>query len=207
MPRTTRPPEASGSDTSLSLIVRLGRQGDDETWARFVHRYGPRILGWCRAWGLQDADVEDLTQIVLSKLLVEFRRFAYDPSRSFRAWLRTLTRNAWRDSLRARRREHPGQGSEALARIAGLQARDDLERRLAEEFDLELLEMAQNRVQARVEPRTWDAYRLIAVERLSGAEAAARLGMPAAHVFVAKRNVLRLLKQEIALLEARQAEL
>ena len=34
----------------------------------------------------------------------------------------------------------------------------DLQQRLADEYDLELLEIARQRVRRRVDPRTWDAY-------------------------------------------------
>ena len=52
-----------------------------------------------------------------------------------------------------------------------IEARDDLVRRLDGEFDMELLEEAGRRVRAAVAPRTWEAYRLTAVEGLSGAGA------------------------------------
>ena len=48
--------------------------------------------------------------------------------------------------------------------------RDDLAARLEEAFDLERLEMAQASVRQRVEPHTWEAFRLTALEGRSGAE-------------------------------------
>jgi RNA polymerase sigma-70 factor (ECF subfamily) len=80
-------------------------------------------------------------------------------------------------------------------------ARDDLVAKLEEEFDRELLEQATLRVRLRVELHTWDAFRLVALEGHSGAEAAARLGMKVAAVFVAKGRVQKMLREEIDLLE------
>src|SRR4051812_44928236 len=90
-------------NTSANLLMRL-RQAptDQEAWGEFVLRYGPIIYGWCRRWELQEADAQDLTQDVLVKLAEKMRSFAYDPSRSFRAWLKTLTRHALRDSGQTR---------------------------------------------------------------------------------------------------------
>ena len=139
--------------------------------------------------------------MVLSKLAVRMRHFAYDPSRSFRSWLRAVALNAWRDSLDARRPDAASGETEMLERLHGLQARDDLMRRLEEQFDLELLEQAGRRVRGRVQPQTWQAYELTAVERLSGAQAAARLGMSVAAVFTAKASVLRMLREETRDLE------
>src|SRR5437870_3519243 len=48
--------------TSPTLLGRLRQPADDQAaWAAFVDRYGPLILGWCRAARLQDADAEDVT--------------------------------------------------------------------------------------------------------------------------------------------------
>jgi RNA polymerase sigma-70 factor (ECF subfamily) len=206
---TKRPLNRGGhdSDTSVTLIDKLTHQTDDrEVWNRFVDRYGPRILSWCRAWGLQAADAHDLTQIVLSKLLVEFHHFDYDPSRSFRAWLRKLTRRAWYDSIRQRRGEVSSDDPTVRALIEGQEAREDLVKRIEREFDLELLEVAEQRVRSRVKSSTWKAYHLIAVEQLPGIEVSRQLGMSVANVFMAKRNVLRMLKEEVKLLQSRQAE-
>src|SRR5882672_12776878 len=96
---------SSGPLTSASLLGRL-RHGPAEpgAWSEFVDRYSPRIYDWCRRWGLQEADAQDVTQIVLVKLVETMRVFAYDPSRSFRGWLRTLTHHAWYDFVRGRQR-------------------------------------------------------------------------------------------------------
>jgi RNA polymerase sigma-70 factor (ECF subfamily) len=49
----------------------------------------------------------------------------------------------------------------------------------------------------RVAPATWEAFRLMAFDGLSGAEVSRQLGMPIASVFVAKHRVQKLLKEEI----------
>ena len=160
----------NGSETSTTLLGRLALFPlDQAAWAEFVKRYGPSVLDWCRRWGAQEADALDVSQVVLSKLAVQMRHFAYDPSRSCRSWLRTVALSAWRDSLDARRPDAASGESEMLERLHGLQARDDLMRRLEEQFDLELFEEASRRVRGRVQPRTWHAYELTAVECLSGA--------------------------------------
>ena len=78
---------------------------------------------------------------------------------------------------------------------------EDLSRRLEAEFDLELLEEAERRVRRRVAPHTWEAYRLTAIEGLSGTDAAARLGMKATAVFVSRGRVTEQLQREIKALE------
>jgi RNA polymerase sigma-70 factor (ECF subfamily) len=191
--------------TSPTLLGRLAAvPADQVAWSEFVDRYGPRIVRWCRAWGLQEADVLDVSQVVLTRLSIRLRRFKYDPSRSFRGLLRKIARDALKDALKARGH---GVGGQAASQelLANLEAREDLVRRLEEEFDLELLEVATRIVRQRVAPQTWEAYRLTTSEGLSGAEAAARVGLSVAAVFMAKSTVKAMLQEEIRTLEARSA--
>jgi RNA polymerase sigma factor (sigma-70 family) len=196
--------EPSPSGTRASLLGRLRQNPEDASaWNEFVGRYGPSIENWCRRWHLQEADVQDVTQTVLVRLAVKMRSFVYDPERSFRAWLKTLTRHALLDLAETRQRAEQGSGdSRVLDVLQSAQARDDLDSRLAEAFDLELLELATARVRERVTPETWEAFQLTTVGGLSGAEAAARLNMRVASVFKAKSNVLKKLQEEIGRLEA-----
>src|SRR5260370_19819062 len=160
---------ALSSATSPTLLGRLRQDpADGAAWSTFVLRYGPRIHAWCRGWHLQDADAQDVTQDVLVKLVARMRTFSYDASGSFRAWLKTVTYHAWRDYLHGQQRAGQGSGDSAvLAVLHSVEAGDDLVRRLQEEFDLELLEEAAARVRLRVQPHTWEAYRLLTQERLS----------------------------------------
>ena len=177
---------------------------DQAAWEAFVERYGPKIHAWCRAWRLQEADTQDVTQAVLTKLVLQLRRFAYDPSQSFRGWLRTSVQHVCSDSL-ASRGSSLGRTAQVerdgLDLIQSVAAHDDLGRRLEAEFDLELLEEAERRVRCRVAPHTWEAYRLTAHEGLSGAQAAAQLGMKVAAVFVSRSHVTKQLQREVKALE------
>jgi RNA polymerase sigma-70 factor (ECF subfamily) len=195
-----------GSKTSQTLLERLRRKPIDQAaWSEFVDRYGPKIYQWCCRWGLQEAEVQDVTQEVLLKLAVKMRTFRYDPFRSFRGWLKTLTRHAWSDLRENRQRLLPA-NSCPFGGLETIAAREDLVQRLEEEFDRELLETAMARVQGRVQAHTWEAFRLTALEGLSGAAAAARLNLPVARVFVARCRVQKLLREEIGRLEGNSRE-
>ena len=195
--------EDSTAATRSSLLSRLrGEPHDQSAWDEFVGRYGPQVVAWCRRWGLQEADAQDVAQSVLILLAVKLRSFVYDPSRSFRAWLKKLTRHAWSDFLAERRKPGAGSGdSRVVERLESVEARNDLEHRLEEAFDLELFETAKARVGDRVAPQTWRAFELTAIEGLSGADTAGRLGMQVAAVFMAKSNVKKMIQEEIALLD------
>jgi RNA polymerase sigma-70 factor (ECF subfamily) len=195
--------DAPDSRTSATLLGRLRRDPTDQTaWSEFVDRYGPKIYDWCRRRALQDADARDVTQTVLASLFIKMKTFTYDPSLSFRGWLRTLTHHTLSDLATGRRRAlvkvGGGPGSEWLE---SLEARDDLIEQFDEQFDRELLEMATVRVRLRVEAHTWEAFRLTAIEEMTGAAVAERLGMNVSTVFKAKSKVQRMLREEIGRLE------
>ena len=190
------------SNTSATLLARLRQvPADQAAWAQFTERYGRKIFAWCRRWNLQGADAEDLTQDVLLKLAEKMQTFEYDPTKSFRGWLKTVARHAWSDSWSSRKAAVAAGGSQALEMLQTVEARDDLVRRLEEEFDRELLDEAMARVRTRVLPRTWEAFERTALQGQSGAEAGQALGMKVATVFVARSKVQKMIQEEMQKLE------
>src|SRR3954453_20425434 len=109
--------------TRVALLTRLRHDPFDQAgWDEFVERYGRLIYRWCRQWKLQDADAEDLTQIILVKLTQKLRAFTYDPSRSFRGWLKTVAHHAWRDFEDNRRYAQPVGDSQVQKLMVTLEA-------------------------------------------------------------------------------------
>jgi RNA polymerase sigma factor (sigma-70 family) len=198
---------AEDSGTRITLLGRLKRDPTNQAaWGEFVEQYGPKIYGWCRKWSLQEADAQDVTQNVLLKLAQKLREFQYDPSRSFRAWIKTLTHHAWSDFVEFRQKAGLGSGDSVVnGMLLSIEARDDLAKQIEEEFDREILDEAMVRVRLRVAPQTWKAFALTALEGLSGAEAAERIPMQLAQVFIAKRRVQKMLQEEVAKLEGTQS--
>jgi RNA polymerase sigma-70 factor (ECF subfamily) len=195
--------DESALRTRASLLLRLRAEPENQgAWKEFVARYAPLIYAWCRHWHAQPADAEDIAQVVLLKLASHLRSFTYDPGRRFRGLLRTLTHHAWSDFVAANHRAIPGSGDSAVAAtLNSLPARDDLADRLEKAFDQELLDLAGARVRQRVEPHTWEAFRLSAIGGLSGAGVAAHLGLQVATVFKARSKVQRMLREEVKRLE------
>ncbi len=190
----------NGPSTRASLLIRLRDNGaDEQAWDQFVHLYGGQILAWCRQWQLQDADAQDVTQMVLLKLVKSLPGFSYDPSRSFRGWLRTLTEHAWKDFLASQKRAGRGSGDSGVgAMLQTLQARDDLVKRLQDAYDQELLAQAMAEVRQRVEANTWSAFQLTALEHVPVGEVALRLGMRVATVYRARSVVQNMLRDTVA---------
>lgn len=199
--------DAAWSATSPTLLARLRQvPGDPVAWAAFVDRYGGKIYSWCRRWGLQEADARDVTQNVMLELTRQMRKFDYDARGSFRGWLKTVAYRAWWDYLSSRKRL-PADGQDSvLNELVDTEAGNDLIRRLEEEADREILELAMEQVQLRVQPHIWKAFVLTAIEGLSGAEVALQLGMQVGSVWVARSKVQKFLREEVRRLDPGEDE-
>ena len=186
--------------TDPDLLAHLAQVPMDQAaWKDFVELYRPVIANWCRCMQLQAADAEDVTQQVLAKLVQRMPSFQYDPAQSFRGWLHMVVRHAC-SRYRARQRRFPGAAApEALDTIEARRSRFE---RLANEFDAELLERAMQHVKARIRAHTWEAFRLLALEGWTAAQAATKLGMKPATVLVAKSRVQKAVREEVTRLES-----
>jgi RNA polymerase sigma-70 factor (ECF subfamily) len=191
------------SQTSTTLRALLRDPTDPQAWKAFVARYAPRVLAWCRHWGLQPADAQDVTQDVLYRLVGQLRRCTYDPAKGhFLGWLKGVARHTWSDFRDSRRRAGWGSGDPHVQRLLEAQEdRDGLLEALDQEFERELYEEAQARVQLRVSRATWQAFQLLMQEKWSGARVAAELHLAVAAVYMAKRRVQTMLLEEVRRLQ------
>lgn len=193
--------------TRPSLLLRLRQPHDVTAWTEFVETYGPVIIGWCRNRGLQPSDADDVAQTVLLRLAGRMQTFAYDAARgSFRSYLFTLSKYAVNDFI-AEQRERGSGDSAILASLETISAREELIARLDESFDHELLTEALTRSRKRVEEQTWLAFELTAIQGIAAADAASRLEMPMASVYKAKSRVLRIVREELNVLDSTQESL
>jgi RNA polymerase sigma-70 factor (ECF subfamily) len=194
---------ADSEQTNPDLLERVGQDsGDEAAWGAFVAHYGPKIRAWCCQRGLQAADADDVTQDVLLRLTRALRKFTYDPSRKFRGWLRVVTEHAVSDFFADRKRRPRARGEDrGLAALKTTQAKDELLALVEKEFTHAVVIQACATAYARVEPQTWEAFRLTACEKRPGEDVAAALGMNVTAVFKAKSRVIGYIRQEIARLD------
>ena len=135
--------EWSDSRTSITLLDTLRDTPEDsKAWEQLRLALSPHDLPVVPRVGLQGADADDVAQDVLTRLTEKLSHFRYDPSRCFRAWLKTVTQHAWSDSIASKLR---GSDSRMIGRLESLEARADLKRRFEESFDRELMEIAIRR--------------------------------------------------------------
>src|SRR5262245_56194082 len=121
--------------TCVTLLTQLRQDPSDQAgWDEFVERYGPHSYRWGRPSQSQAADAEDVTQDILVKLARNLCTFAYDPSRSFRGWLKTVAHHAWRDFEDSRHAQRAAGDRQVQDLMLTLEAREDLAHKLEEAF-------------------------------------------------------------------------
>ncbi len=181
--------------TPASLLERLRDPAEKDAWARFVRLYSPLLFRWARGTGLQPQDAADLVQDVFATLVEKMPTFVYDKQKSFRAWLRVLTLNKWRDRVKGK---VPVALDPAATPLAGLAAADPAEALAEAEYRGHVARRALRLMRSDFRHETWTACWMTAVEGRPAAEVAAELGLTVGAVYAANCRVLGRLRQELA---------
>ena len=187
-------------ETRQSLLLRA-QTGEMDAWRDLTDLYRPVILGWLNRQGVPARDLEDLSQEVLLSVVKHLPDFQHSGRRgAFRSWLRTIvcsrTADYWR-AIDAGAQARGGSGaSAALQRIADPDS--ELNRQWDAEHDRYVLDCLLDLVEEEFEANTLQAFRRLALDGISGAEAARELEMSVAAVYVAKSRVLARIREEAA---------
>src|SRR5262245_42823821 len=184
-------------ETRQSLLLRA-QTGEANAWKDLTDLYRLMIIGWLNRQGVPARDLEDLSQDILLSVVKYLPTFQHSGHRgAFRSWLRTIvcnrTANYWR-AMEAVTEASGGSGATAaLQQIADPDS--DLNRQWDEEHDRYVLHCLLDLVEAEFEPATLRAFRRLALDGSSGAEAARELGLSVSAVYVAKSRVLARIRQ------------
>lgn len=201
------------SRTRASLIARLRRTNASDVWnsawEQFYCTYSPMILTWCRKWGLQAADCEDIVASVLVILGRRMDTFEYDPSYRFRGWLKTVVANEIRAFLarQSSRKADQGLGSVEHSPLEDLADVDSAAGELADTLhdNRALMNRAMESVRTRVQSETWLAFERTSVLGHDPQQVAKDLGLSIAVVYKSKSRVLEHLRSAVDQLRKQQS--
>ncbi len=192
--------------TSPTLLREVGDWGNHPAWVAFRDRYDPLLRRWCRGFGLDADGIDEACQRVWTELADRMRTFRYDPNRTFRGWLKCVCRCRVIDLLRERRADHAvslddrdDERSTDRCEPAVMLAEMEHDQVVTDPFHLFLrneAEHVQAAVSRRVQPRTWDAFWLVAVSDWTIDRTAKSLGMTRIAVYAAAQRVSRMLRDE-----------
>src|SRR5262245_32725067 len=188
------------NETHQSLLIRA-QSGQAEAWKDLLGLYRPLILGWLNRQGVPAGDLEDLSQEVLLSVVKYLPGFQHSGQRgAFRSWLRTIvcrrTADYWREIDVDGQAEGGSGASAALQEIADPDSA--LNRQWDEEHDRYVVHCLLDLVEEGFEPISVKAFRRLAIDGISGAEAAQELGLSLAAVYAAKSRILARIRQEAA---------
>jgi RNA polymerase sigma-70 factor (ECF subfamily) len=183
------------TDTPLSLLDRV-KLGDAVAWAEFFRRYLWMLRHWSHRWGLQSTDADDLIQDTLLVVMTKVSDFRHRGAGSFRSWIRTIARHCLCEALSRAARKRPAESLETLWETPA--AKQSLEDELDRLFEMQLLEQAMKEAQSRVQPATWAAFQMLAIESLPAKVVSEKLGVRVAAVYASRARVQRLIAEALS---------
>jgi RNA polymerase sigma factor (sigma-70 family) len=196
-------PQVKLDSTDPELLKRIAALWDNPAWHQFFALYNPFVFRCCSAYGLDADSVDELRQRVWVELARRMPAYQYDPSGSFRGWLRQLCHHRAIDLLRERSDspwhslnddDLPADGRGAAGRMDG--EPDDAAGAAKRLLLLREAQEAQEEVRSKVKPMRWEVFWRVVIEGEPLSEAATALGLKYATAYAAVRHVAKLLREE-----------
>lgn len=210
---TNDPASHSVAATRASLLRRISNPDDARSWAEFHGLYRKLVFGFATRLGLQKADAEEVTQDVFNEIAQNISKFESNPERgSFRGWLLNLTR--WRVMDRARAQQRADKRRAPRSAIADPERTSTIERLpdsrsedadavWEREWEHRVLEMALERLAARVDTRHFQVFEYHVVQGWPLGRIAKHLEINPATAYVINYRLKKELKREVEKLKAR----
>ena len=197
--------------TRKSLLAKV-RAGDEVSWAEFYVAYKPLILLCGQDCLLTPDENDELVQQVMSEI---FRKdivgkydpdhipddvmFHYDPTRGrFRHYLRGIIRNQALKIIQKRKSFVELDNPEQQHPEASVDVWNDL---WDEEWKRHVLAMALTELKGHVQPETYMAFEMYAIQERPVQEVAGFLNLSIASIYTAKSRCVAALKEIISKLE------
>ncbi len=186
-------------ETSISLLNRLQRTDDAETWNRLVGLYAPLLRSGLWKYDVHPSVADDLVQEVLMAVSKDVTTFDHNgrPG-AFRSWLKAILVNRLRNFWRARGRRPQVRGdSDMEQQLAQLEnPASEMSQLWNQQHDRHVARQLLALSEPQFAPNTWKAFCRVAIDGERPDVVATELGISLNAVFVAKSRVLSKLRQE-----------
>lgn len=191
-------PNESDSRTSSSLLQRA-KLNQQDAWERLVSLYMPLVFEWCRYWGLQSEDAQNVGQETFTAVARKLGKFRRDrKGDTFRGWLRTIAHNKYRDHLRSIQKQPNGIGGsdgQKMFQQASFNEADETEESAHAETK-QLYRRAVEFIRNDFSERDWQAFLQVVMLEKRSVDVATDLNMTTNAVYLAKSRILRRVREE-----------
>lgn len=198
--------------TRKSLLAKV-RGGDEVSWQEFYAAYKPLILLCGADCGLDRDEKDELVQKVMCEIFCkdivgkfDFDNipsdvvFKYDPAKGrFRHYLRKVIRYQALKIIGARRCDESIDDENSSAQF--ISSNDDWESAWDEEWQKHVLRMAMTELKVRVQPETYVAFEMYAIQNRKVEEVSEFLNLSVSSVYTAKSRCISTLREIIKELE------
>ena len=187
------------STTSPSLLLRIRNPQDTDAWDKFLEVYTPIVRTYCFQRRLQEADVSDIVQDVMSQIVKLIREFEYDPAKGkFRAWFGTITANRIKTFINRKSRNEKTHGETDSP--TPIENYSDPDSDWIAIFSDQVYQTACSRIRPVFQDTTWECFEATWLRNETAAEVATAMGIPVHTVYVNKSRVLKRLENEVRIL-------
>ena len=192
-------------ETSPTFLARLQSQ-ESEAWKDFTEIYVPLIKFWCRQpkGALTHAERQDVLQEVLQSVAMSIKKFDHTrEERSFRGWLRRITKNQISDHFREKAKDEnverlPSDPERWSISIPAPEFDDavDPEEEVSEQQVL--LRQILRRIRPEFREKSWEVFPLIVASEKDSTQIAEMTGMTSTAVRQIRSRILRRIREEYA---------
>ena len=204
---TVKLPALDPLPTRYSLLSRLQNWDDEDSWKDFFDTYWRLIYSVAVKSGLTENEAQDAVQETIISVAKDLQKFKRDRRLgSFKGWLRNIIR--WRIADQFRKRFPHGRdaatgGDGEQIPISELPdpVATDSEPLWEEEWQVNLLQAALERVKRRVKEEHYQIFDLYVLKQWPVLKVARTLGVHIGQVYLAKHRIAGLLKKEVRALE------
>lgn len=185
------------STTHATLLNRLRDATDHVAWEEFLRLYGPAMYAYARYAGGSDATAQEVVQEAMLTIFQRRDLFRYDPARGrFRDWLRTVVRNKLQEYRRRPAQRLRGEGGPTLPEFSEPVAAEKApDAQWEEMFEQALLAGLLEVLRQEMNPRSFQAFELLALHELPGDQVAEITGLSRNAVYLARRRAVQRLQE------------
>lgn len=178
--------------TRKSLIDRI-LDGDEESWEVFYASYSRLVYAIGERSGLSADDCEDLVQEIMRAIFNKKDRFRYDSTTGkFRTYLTAIVKHKVCDLYRKRDDRIVAANEESVPEMVDPYSR--LDEVCLEEWKNHILNVALLELREKVEPETFDAFQMYALQERQPREVADALSISESAVYVYKNRCVKHLR-------------